>query len=166
MSDYSEREICTKFITPAIMSRGWVQASVREEVRLTDGRVVVRGKVARRILDPKSLNGPRRADYVLFAYPGVALAVIEAKRDIFPLGHGMQQALVNAEMLDAPFEISSNGTGIVRQDLTSNTYTAQKSSGGCGRAEFAIANRLIAAIRVDSQARQRIEALENHTACR
>jgi len=129
MSDYSEREICTKFITPAIMSRGWVQASVREEVRLTDGRVVVRGKVARRILDPKSLNGPRRADYVLFAYPGVAFAVIEAKRDIFPLGHGMQQALVNAEMLDAPFAISSNGTGFLVHDRTGLTTPSEREIG-------------------------------------
>lgn len=105
MTDFSERDICSKFITPAILSRGWEQAFVREEVRLTDGRVIVRGKVARRILNPKSLHGPRRADYVLDAYPRAELAVVEAKRDIFPLGHGMQQALVNAEMLDAPFAI-------------------------------------------------------------
>ena len=106
MTDFSERDICSKWITPAILSRGWEQGFVREEVRLTDGRVIVRGKVARRILNRKSLHGPRRADYVLYAFPHVALASVEAKRDIFPLGHGLRKALVNAEMLDAPFAIS------------------------------------------------------------
>lgn len=106
MTDFSERDIFSKFITPAILPRGWEQVSVREEVRLTDGRVIVRGKVARRILNPKSLHGPRRADYALDACTPVALAVAEANRDIFPLGHGLRQALVNAETLDAPFAIS------------------------------------------------------------
>ncbi len=110
----------------AILSRGWEQGFVREEVRLTDGRVIVRGKVARRILNPQSLNGPRRADYVLYAYPRVALAVVEAKRDIFPLGHGLQQALVNAEMLDAPFAISSNGTGFLLHDRTGLTTPTER----------------------------------------
>ena len=40
----SERDICTKFITPAIQQAGWRQNQFREEVTLTDGRVMVRGK--------------------------------------------------------------------------------------------------------------------------
>lgn len=44
----SERDICTKFITPAITRGGWdVQAQVREQVHLTRGRVIVRGKLWR-----------------------------------------------------------------------------------------------------------------------
>ena len=39
----SERDICTKFITPAIVQAGWQQHQFREEVGLTDGRVMVRG---------------------------------------------------------------------------------------------------------------------------
>ena len=42
----SERDICTKFITPAIMQAGWQQDQFREEVKLTAGRVMVRGKLA------------------------------------------------------------------------------------------------------------------------
>ena len=43
--DLSERDICTKFITPAIQAAGWQQGQFREEVSLTDGRVMVRGKL-------------------------------------------------------------------------------------------------------------------------
>ena len=43
----SERDICTKFITPAIAATGWsTHSQMREEVNLTAGRVVVRGSRA------------------------------------------------------------------------------------------------------------------------
>ena len=48
----SERDICTKFITPAIQQAGWQLHQFREEVKLTDGRVAVRGKLAMRIKNP------------------------------------------------------------------------------------------------------------------
>ncbi|WP_211168354.1 hypothetical protein [Azoarcus indigens] len=45
----SERDICTRFITPAIAAGGWrTDVQMREEVNLTDGRVVVRGNKAHR----------------------------------------------------------------------------------------------------------------------
>ena len=62
--DLSERDICTKFITPAIQQAGWLQHQFREEVNLTDGRVMVRGKLAARIRNPDAKGGPKRADYV------------------------------------------------------------------------------------------------------
>ena len=114
----SERDICTKFITPAIQQAGWQQHQFREEVKLTDGRVVVRGKLAARVRNPESKGGPKRADFVLYARPGLPIAVIEAKQARFSVGHGMQQALAYAEMLDAPFAISSNGDGILLHDRT------------------------------------------------
>ena len=41
----SERDICTKYITPAIEKGGWdIKRQVREEVSFTDGRVIVRGQ--------------------------------------------------------------------------------------------------------------------------
>ena len=41
----SERDICTKFITPAVAAAGWDPMSqLREEVSFTRGRVIVRGK--------------------------------------------------------------------------------------------------------------------------
>ncbi len=41
----SERDICTKFITPSIFQAGWSQNQFREELKLTEGRVIVRGKL-------------------------------------------------------------------------------------------------------------------------
>jgi type I restriction enzyme R subunit len=124
--DLSERDICTKFIAPAILRAGWEQQLFREEVQLTRGRVVVRGKVAARIQNPEAEGGPKRADYVLYGFPSVALAVLEAKRNIYAIGDGMQQALHYAEMLDAPFAISSNGDGFLLHDRTGITQPTER----------------------------------------
>ena len=41
-----ERDICTKFITPALRKAGWDEmAQIREEVSFTKGRIIVRGKL-------------------------------------------------------------------------------------------------------------------------
>ena len=84
------------------MGAGWTQVQFREEVKLTDGRVIVRGKLAYRLQNPEVKGGPKRADYVLYAKGNIPIAVIEAKRSVYAVGHGMQQALGYAEMLDAP----------------------------------------------------------------
>lgn len=122
----SERDICTKFITPAIVQAGWQQHQFREEVNLTDGRVMVRGKLAARIKNPEAKGGPKRADFVLYARPNLPIAVVEAKQARFSVGHGMQQALVYAEMLDAPFAISSNGDGFLLHDRTGITQSVER----------------------------------------
>ncbi|OHZ03369.1 MULTISPECIES: DEAD/DEAH box helicase family protein [Salinicola] len=114
----SERDICTKFVTPAIQQAGWSHQQFREEVRLTEGRVLVRGKLAIRVKNPEAKGGPKRADFVLYARPNIPIAVIEAKQARFSIGHGMQQALAYAEMLDAPFAVSSNGDGFMLHDRT------------------------------------------------
>lgn len=119
--DLSERDICSKYITPAIIGAGWSASQFREEVNLTAGRVMVRGNLVSRIKNPEVTGGPKRADYVLYAKPNVPLAVIEAKRNIFEVGHGMQQALAYAELIDAPFAFSSNGDGFLMQDRTGLT---------------------------------------------
>ncbi len=121
----SERDICTKFITPAIQSAGWQQIQFREEVKLTAGRVIVRGKLAYRLQNPKAKGGPKRADYVLYAKPNVPIAVIEVKRNIYEIGQGMQQALDYAEMLDAPIAISTNGDGFLLHDRTGITQPVE-----------------------------------------
>ncbi|SFD50766.1 EcoAI/FtnUII family type I restriction enzme subunit R [Phytopseudomonas straminea] len=125
-AQYSERDICTKLITPAIQQAGWLQHQFREEVSLTDGRVMVRGKLATRIKNPEVKGGPKRADFVLYARPNVPIAVIEAKQAKFSVGHGMQQALAYAEMLDAPFAISSNGEGFLFHDRTGLTQPIER----------------------------------------
>lgn len=122
----SERDICSKFITPAILQSGWVQSQFREEVKLTEGRVAVRGTLAARIKNPDAKGGPKRADYVLYAYPNLAIAVVEAKQNKFLVGHGMQQALAYAEMLDAPFALSSNGDGFLLHDRTGLSQPAER----------------------------------------
>ncbi|MGN5538474.1 EcoAI/FtnUII family type I restriction enzme subunit R [Alcaligenes sp. Lyrl_28] len=122
----SERDICTKFITPAIVQAGWQQHQFREEVNLTDGRVMVRGKLAARIKNPYAKGGPKRADFVLYARPNIPIAVVEAKQARFSVGHGMQQALAYAEMVDAPFAISSNGDGFLLHDRTGLTQPSER----------------------------------------
>ncbi|MBA3016525.1 MAG: DEAD/DEAH box helicase family protein [Proteobacteria bacterium] len=124
--DLSERDICTKFITPAIQGAGWQQVQFREEVNLTAGRVMVRGKLAYRLQNPEAAGGPKRADYVLYAKPNVPLAIIEAKRNIYEVGKGMPQALEYAEMLDAPIAISSNGDGFLLHDRTGITQPTER----------------------------------------
>ncbi|MCC5853713.1 MAG: DEAD/DEAH box helicase family protein [Alkalimonas sp.] len=122
----SERDICTKYITPAIERAAWQQHQIREEVQLTDGRVMVRGKMAARVKNPEVKGGPKRADYVLYAKPDVPIVIVEAKQAKFSVGHGMQQALAYAEMLDAPFAISSNGDGFLLHDRTGITQPIER----------------------------------------
>jgi type I restriction enzyme R subunit len=108
----SERDICTKFITPAVVAGGWdVQVQIRENVALTNGRVIVRGKLVSR-------GTKKFADYVLYHKPNMPLAIIEAKDNAHSIGDGMQQGLGYAEMLDVPFVFSSNGDGFLFHDRT------------------------------------------------
>lgn len=108
----SERDICTKFITPALVKAGWdVQDQIREEVTFTAGRIIVRGRLHAR-------GKKRRADYVLSYKKNLPIAVIEAKDNNHSLGDGMQQALAYGKALDAPFRISSNGDGFLFHDST------------------------------------------------
>jgi len=103
----SERDICTKFITPALEKAGWdIATQVREEFSLTKGRIIVRGKLHTRAKH-------KRADYVLFYKPNIPLAVIEAKDANHSIGDGMQQGLGYADMLQVPFVFSSNGEGFL-----------------------------------------------------
>jgi len=116
----SERDICTKFITPAIESAGWdVTTQVREEFPLTAGRIIVRGK-----LHTRAKN--KRADYVLFYKPNIPIAIIEAKDNKHTVGDGMQQALGYAEMLQVPFIFSSNGDGFLFHNKIAQDGTLER----------------------------------------
>jgi type I restriction enzyme R subunit len=108
----SERDICTKFITPALRRAGWDEMSqIREEVSFTKGRIIVRGKLVSR-------GQGKRADYILYYKPNIPLALIEAKDNAHSVGDGIQQALDYATTLDIPFVFSSNGDGFVFHDRT------------------------------------------------
>lgn len=79
--ELSERDICTKFITPALIagSKWDVMSQIREEVYFTKGRVIVRGQLSTR-------GDAKRADYVLSYKPGIPLAVLEAKDNNHTIG--------------------------------------------------------------------------------
>jgi len=108
----SERDICTKFITPALRKAGWDEMlQIREEVSFTKGRIIVRGKLVSR-------GQAKRADYVLYVKPNIPLALIEAKDNSHGVGDGMQQGLEYAATLGIPFVFSSNGDGFAFHDRT------------------------------------------------
>ena len=115
----SERDICTKFITPALRKAGWDEMlQIREEVGFTKGRIIVRGKLVSR-------GQAKRADYVLYYKPNIPLALIEAKDNTHSVGDGMQQGLDYAATLDIPFVFSSNGDGFVFHDRTGRSTAVE-----------------------------------------
>ena len=107
----TERDICTKFILPAVKAAGWDEIQIREEVFFTKGRIIVRGKLVTR-------GKAKKADIVLYYKPNQPIALIEAKDNHHSVGDGMQQALDYAETLDVPFVFASNGDGFVFHDRT------------------------------------------------
>lgn len=117
----SERDICSKYITPAVTDAGWdLQTQIREEVSFTKGRIIVRGKLHTR-------GEQKRADYILYYKSNIPIAVIEAKDNSYSVGSGMQQALNYAETLGVPFVFSSNGDAFLLHDRTGHaTQTEQE----------------------------------------
>ena len=83
----SERDVCTKFITPALHHAGWdAMTQIREEVSFTKGRIIVRGKLVSR-------GRAKRADYLLSYKPNLPIALIEAKRML--AAHGADPRFVH-----------------------------------------------------------------------
>jgi type I restriction enzyme R subunit len=61
----SERDICTKFIMPALRTAGWDEMlQIREEYYFTRGRIIVRGKLVSR-------GKAKKADFVLYYKPNI-----------------------------------------------------------------------------------------------
>lgn len=117
----SERDICTKFITPALEQAGWDKMfQIREEVTFTKGPIIVRGALVAR-------GKAKRADYILYYKPNIPLAIIEAKDNNHSVGDGMQQALEYAAILNIPFVFSSNGNGFVFHDCTGTSSTLESN---------------------------------------
>lgn len=119
--EFSERDICTKYITPAVKHAGWDEMlQIREEVGFTKGRIIVRGKLVTR-------GKAKRADYVLYYKPNIPIAIIEAKDNNCSVADGMQQALDYAVTLNIPFVFSSNGDGFVFHDRTGQSTEKEAS---------------------------------------
>lgn len=119
----TERDICTKFILPAIKRAGWDEMlQVREEVYFTKGRIIVRGKLVTR-------GKAKKADVVLYYKPNIPIALIEAKDNTHSVGDGMQQGLDYAATLDIPFVFSSNGDGFLFHDRTGQSAKIETNLG-------------------------------------
>ncbi len=107
----SERDICTKFITPALKDAGWdIDTQILEEVSFTDGKIYVKGNLTAR-------GARKRADYILY-YKSIPVGIIEAKDQSHSVSAGIQQALEYGRILDIPCVFSSNGTGFLFHDRT------------------------------------------------
>jgi type I restriction enzyme R subunit len=120
MPKLSERDVCTKLITPALVAAGWdIQTQIREEVSFTKGRIIVRGRLVTR-------GKAKRADYVLY-YKHLPIALIEAKDQSYAVGAGMQQALEYATTLDIPYVFASNGSGFQFHDRTGTATTVEET---------------------------------------
>ncbi|EJH2659963.1 TPA: DEAD/DEAH box helicase family protein [Salmonella enterica] len=112
LSTLTEADIITKCVMPAILDAGWNNTTqIRQEVKLRDGKVIVRGKVAAR-------KTVKSADIVLYYKTGIPLAVIEAKANKHEIGKGMQQGIEYARLLDVPFVFATNGDGFIFRDAT------------------------------------------------
>lgn len=47
----TERDICTKFVVPALEGSGWnIMTQVREEYFFTDGRIMAKGKTVKQFV--------------------------------------------------------------------------------------------------------------------
>ena len=120
----NEADTRAKLITPAIHKRGWPEDLIRREE--TAGTVeIVSGKARRR--------SRGKIDYVLRVKVNVdtqpvALALIEAKREGLPAGHGLDQAKGYAECkrLNVRFVFSSNGHQFVEFDCFSGLTSSPK----------------------------------------
>lgn len=111
MTELSEQEVRTRYITPAIQRAGWSPKQIREEF------------LYRRAHCCPATNDHARAARALptdalYYKNDLPIAIIEAKKDIHPIGSGMPQALAYGTALDIPFVYSSNGKGFVEHDRT------------------------------------------------
>ena len=99
----SEEDIKLRYITPAILNKGWSVNDITMEtkVRLTDGKINLRGNLVAR-------DKAKFADYMLYYNRATPIAIVEAKDANHSVGHGMQQAKEYAEMMDVPFAFTKS----------------------------------------------------------
>ena len=110
MKDFSEQDICSKYILPSVIASGWdLERQIREQYSFTAGQITVRGKTVIR-------GEKKRVDFILYHRGHLPLAIIEAKDNNHSVGDGMQQGLDYAEALDVPFVYSSNGDAFLEHD--------------------------------------------------
>ena len=108
----SEEDIKLRYITPAILNKGWSVEDITMEtkVKLTDGKINLKGNLVAR-------SKPKFADYVLYYNRATPIAIVEAKDANHSVSFGIQQAKEYAKMMDVPFAYSSNGQGFQEYDF-------------------------------------------------
>ena len=108
----SEEDIKLRYITPAILNKGWSVTDITMEtkVKLTDGKINLRGNLMAR-------GKAKFADYMLYYNRATPIAIVEAKDANHSVSYGMQQAKEYASMMDIPFAFSSNGFGFQEYDF-------------------------------------------------
>lgn len=108
----SEEDIKLRYITPAILGKGWSVEHITMEtkVKLTDGKINLRGNLVAR-------GKAKFADYILYYNRATPIAIVEAKDACHTVSHGMQQAKEYCQMMDIPFAFSSNGEGFQEYDF-------------------------------------------------
>jgi type I restriction enzyme, R subunit len=120
----SEADTRAKLIDPAIHTRGWSEDMICRETTL--GAVeIIAGKARRR--------SGGRTDYTLRIRLStdtqpVAVALLEAKKDTLPPGHGLDQVkgYLRASQHNVQFVFSSNGHLFVEFDRSSGMTTAPR----------------------------------------
>lgn len=118
----SEADTRAKLIDPAIHGRGWSEDMICRETTL--GAVEIIGGKARR-------RSAGRTDYTLRVRVSnesqpVAVALLEAKKDTLPPGHGLDQVkgYLRASQHNVQFVFASNGHLLVEFDRTTGMTTA------------------------------------------
>lgn len=109
---WNEADTRAKLIDPALHRRGWTEDTIRREENT--GVIEIAGGKARR-------RSQKKTDYLLRLKIGedcqpVAIALIEAKKEKLPPGHGLEQAKDYSRRLNVPFVFSSNGHRFVEYD--------------------------------------------------
>ncbi len=98
----TEWETCRELVEPALAQAGWHKEQIREQYRITGGKMVASAKRHRR-------GAPLVADYVLEYGEDAPLAVVEAKRTSKEPPAGIEQARRYARQLGLPVAYATNG---------------------------------------------------------
>jgi type I restriction enzyme R subunit len=114
MTSLTEETTKLRYITPALQNAGWNLDHIScEDYFFTDGKIAIDGGTGKRV------NKGNKTDYQL-CWPDAnqPLAVVEAKDYQKTVGHGLQQAIDYAVILDVDFAYSSNGHAFMEHDMT------------------------------------------------
>ncbi|MCE5330658.1 MAG: DEAD/DEAH box helicase family protein [Bacteroidales bacterium] len=95
-------------IDPKLKQAGW---NVTDDSRIITEYVIAKGKIS--ISEKQKIL---KADYIL-SYKGVKLAIVEAKSDELPVGEGVMQAKLYAQMMRIRYTYATNGNEIYEIDM-------------------------------------------------